>query len=75
MVYSHFAAKGLDVAAEDSSAGGRADLVVRGDEGVCIFEFKLLPDAPRTRPRGETLAQIKARGYAGKYRQPGCPST
>ena len=73
VVYSYFAAKGLDVVAEDSSAGGRADLVVRGDEGVCIFEFKLLQDAPRTRPRGEALAQIKARGYADKYRQPGRP--
>ena len=73
VVYSYFAAKGLDVVAEDSSAGGRADLVVRGDEGVCIFEFKLLPDGPRTRARGEALAQIKARGYADKYRQPGRP--
>ena len=73
VVYSYFAAKGLDVVAEDSSAGGRADLVVRGDEGVHIFEFKLLPDASRTRARGEALAQIKARGYADKYRQPGRP--
>ena len=73
VVFSYFAAKGLDVVAEDSSAGGRADLVVRGDEGVHVFEFKLLPDASRTRPRGEALAQIKARGYADKYRQPGRP--
>ena len=71
VVYSYFAAKGLDVVAEDSSSGGRADLVVRGDEGVHIFEFKLVRDAPRA--RGEALAQIKARGYADKYRQPGCP--
>ena len=70
VVYSYFAAKGLDVVAEDSSSGGRADLVVRGDEGVHVFEFKLLQDA---RARGEALAQIKARGYADKYRQPGCP--
>ena len=71
VVYSYFAAKGLDVVAEDSSSGGRADLVVRGDEGVHVFEFKLLPDAQQ--PRGEALAQIKARGYADKYRQPGRP--
>ncbi len=74
VVYSYFAAKGLDVVAEDSSAGGRADLVVRGDERVHIFEFKLVEDAPRSQaPRGEALAQIKARGYADKYRQPGRP--
>ena len=69
VVYSYFAARGLDVIAEDSSSGGRADLVVRRDEGVYLFEFKLLQNAPR----GGALAQIKARGYADKYRQSGRP--
>ena len=82
VVYSHFAAKGLDVVAEDSSSGGRADLVVRGDEGVHVFEFKLTngePPGPAPSSEGQAprapppraLAQIKARGYADKYRQPG----
>ena len=71
VVYSYFAAKGLDLVAEDSSSGGRADLVVRCDEGVYLFEFKLAQDAPRgpRGPRGDALAQIKDRRYADKYRQ------
>ena len=69
VVYSYFAARGLDVVAEDSSSGGRADLVVRLDEGVYLFEFKLLQNGPR----GDALAQIKARGYANKYRRSGRP--
>ena len=37
---------------------------MRHDGGICIFEFKLLKDAPE----GKALAQIKDRGYADKYR-------
>ena len=64
VVYSYFAAKGLDLVAEDSSSGGRADLVVRCDEGVYLFEFKLTDDGPT----GRALAQAKEKGYAEKYR-------
>ena len=64
VIYSCFAAQGFDLIAEDSSRGGRADMVVRHDGGICIFEFKLLKDAPE----GKALAQIKDRGYADKYR-------
>ena len=64
VIYSCFAAQGFDLIPEDSSSGGRADMVVRHDGGICIFEFKLLKDAPE----GKALAQIKERGYADKYR-------
>ena len=64
VIYSCFAAQGFDLIAEDSSSAGRADMVVRHDGGICIFEFKLLKDAPE----GKALAQIKDRGYADKYR-------
>ena len=69
VVYSYFAAQGLDLVAEDSASGGRADMAVRCNGGVCLFEFKL---AGREAP-GRALAQIKDRGYAEKYRHLGQP--
>ena len=64
VVYSCFAAHGFDLAAEDSSSAGRSDMVVRCDEGVYIFEFKLTDGGPS----GRALAQAKEKGYADKYR-------
>ncbi len=64
VVYSYFAAQGLDMAAEDSSSTGRSDMVVRCDDGIYIFEFKL---AESGLP-GRALAQAKEKGYAEKYR-------
>ena len=69
VVYSYFAAQGLDLVAEDSASGGRADMAVRCNGGVCLFEFKL---AGREAP-GRALSQIKDRGYAEKYRHLGQP--
>ena len=64
MFYAWLAAVGLDVTVEDSGAAGRADLAVRLDGNVYLFEFKVVEQAP-----GEAaLAQLKAKGYADKYR-------
>ena len=69
VVYSYFAAQGLDLVAEDSASGGGADMTVRCNGSVCLFEFKLTGrEAP-----GRALAQIKDRGYAEKYRHLGQP--
>ena len=65
--YSCFAAHGFDLVAEESSSGGRADMVVRCNNAIYIFEFKLSTDAP-SGGHGKALAQIKNRGYAEKYR-------
>ncbi len=65
--YSCFAAQGLDLVPEESSSGGRADMVVRCNGGVYVFEFKTVNGAPQ----GKALAQIKQRGYADKHRRPG----
>ena len=65
--YAHFAALGLEVAAEDSASRGRLDMAVRCGENVYLFEFKI---AERSE-RGAALAQLKARRYADKYRAPG----
>ena len=64
VIYSCFAAQGFDLIPEDSASAGRADMVVRHDGSIYIFEFKLLKDGPA----GGALAQIKEKGYADKYR-------
>ena len=68
VVYSYFASQGLDLVAEESASGGRADMVVRSESGVYVFEFKSVE-----RASGRALAQIKDRGYADKYRHLGRP--
>ena len=64
VIYSCFASHGFDLIAEDSSSAGRSDMVVYCDEGIHIFEFKLVEDGPQ----GKALAQIKNKGCAEKYR-------
>lgn len=67
--YSCLAALGFDVAAEDSSARGRADLTLRFGGAVYVFEFKVVELAGA----GSALAQLKAKGYADRYRGRGLP--
>ena len=67
--YSHFAALGLDVTVEDGTSRGRLDMALRFNGQVYLFEFKVVELAPE----GTAMAQLKARGYADKYRAPGRP--
>ena len=67
--YSYFAGLGLDVVVEDSSSHGRLDMAVRFNANVYLFEFKVVELAPE----GAAVAQLKARGYADKYRDRGEP--
>ena len=67
--YSYFAGLGLDVVVEDSSSHGRLDMALRFNGQVYLFEFKVVELAPA----GAALAQLKARGYADKYRDRGEP--
>ena len=69
VVYSYFAAQGLDLVGEESTSGGRADMVVRLNGSVYLFEFKLA----EREGAGRALAQITEKGYADKYRQMGRP--
>ena len=69
VVYSCFASQGFDLVPEESSAAGRADMVVRLDGAVYVFEFKSVAEAAS----GKTLEQIKEKGYAEKYRHLGQP--
>ena len=67
--YSYFAGLGLDVVVEDSSSHGRLDMALRFNDNVYLFEFKVVELAPE----GAAIAQLKARGYADKYRDRGEP--
>ena len=67
--YSYFAALGYEVAVEESSSRGRLDMAVRAHGRVYLFEFKVA----ETAPPGSALAQLRARGYADKYRASGSP--
>ena len=62
--YSYFAGLGLDVVVEDTSSHGRLDMAVRFNGQVYLFEFKVVELAPE----GAAMAQLKAKGYADKYR-------
>ena len=67
--YSYFAGLGLEMTVEDGGSGGRLDMAVRMGGRVYLFEFKVLERAGR----GAAMAQLKQRGYAGKYRHLGEP--
>jgi hypothetical protein len=67
--YSHFAALGLAVTVEDASHHGRVDMTVDFGGHLYLFEFKVVEQLPE----GKALEQIKARGYADKYRSTGKP--
>ena len=67
--YSYFAALGLDLTVEDSTSHGRLDMAVRFNGHVYLFELKVVEMAEE----GAAMAQLKARGYAEKYRGRGEP--
>ena len=69
MFYSCFASLGLDITVEDSSSHGRLDMAVVFNDNVYLFEFKVVENASV----GAGLAQLRARGYADKYRPLGHP--
>ncbi len=62
--YAYFASLGLDLTPEESSNAGRLDLALCFNGQVYLFEFKVVELAPE----GRSLEQIKARGYADRYR-------
>ena len=67
--YSYFAGLGLDITVEDSTSRGRLDMAVRFNGHVYLFELKVVEMAGE----GAAMAQLKARGYAEKYRSRGEP--
>ncbi|MDE2928383.1 MAG: AAA family ATPase [Acidobacteriota bacterium] len=69
VVYSYFAALGLDITVEDSSSHGRLDMAVRFNGNVYLLEFKVV----EFEPEGGAMAQLKSKRYADKYRGSGQP--
>ena len=67
--YSHLAALGLDLRAEDATSLGRIDLTLKFNGQVWLFEFKVVEQDPA----GRALQQLKDRRYADKYRALGQP--
>ena len=65
--FAYLEGSGLDVRAEDSSSAGRLDVAVLVRDTAWLFEFKI---DERASPGG-ALEQLRARGYADKYRRPG----
>ena len=69
VIHSCFLMQGFEPVGEDSGSRGRADMAVRFNGRVYLFEFKVVDD----RPEGTALAQLKEKGYADKYREMGHP--
>ena len=67
--YAYFATVGQPVILEESTSQGRVDMALRLGGRVYLFEFKVVERAGE----GTALAQLKARGYADKYRHSGEP--
>ena len=67
LLYTLLTAFGADMVAEEPTAKGRADLVLRMPTTIYIMEIKY--DGSAT----EALEQIKKKGYADKYRLDGRP--
>ena len=67
--YAYFAGLEVDITVEDSSSRGRLDMAVRAGGRVYLFEFKV---QERAGP-GAAMAQLRARGYAAKYRRQSLP--
>ena len=69
ILYTLLTAFGADITAEEPSAKGRADLVLKTQKGIYVIELKYDDTAE------EALKQIDQRGYAEKHRLDGRPVT
>ena len=69
VIHSCFLMQGFEPIGEDSGSRGRADMALRFNGQVYLFEFKVV-DRGR---EGTALEQLKQKGYADKYRGLGLP--
>ena len=69
ILYTLLTAFGAEITAEEPSAKGRADIILKMPQGIYVIEIKYDDTAD------EALKQIDQRGYADKYRADGRPIT
>ena len=69
VLYTLLTAFGAEITAEEPSAKGRADIILKMPQGIYVIEIKYDDTAD------EALKQIEQRGYADKYRADGRPIT
>ncbi|MCL5054649.1 MAG: ATP-binding protein [Firmicutes bacterium] len=63
IVYTYFAASGLNCVVEDSTSKGKLDMAVFYKNRCYLFEFKVV----ELEPEGKALEQIKRKKYEEKY--------
>lgn len=74
LLHMCFRAIDMDVRVEDASSHGRADMVVLTGGQVFVLEFKMAEnDDGAAAALDAAFAQMRERGYAGKYRTRGEP--
>ena len=77
VIHSCFLMQGFEPVGEDGGSRGRADMALRLDDQVYIFEFKVMDrfefKVVDRGPEGTALEQLKQKGYADKYRSRGLP--
>ena len=69
VIHSCFLMRGFEPVGEDGGSRGRADMAIRFNGRVYLFEFKVVERGPE----GTALAQLREKGYADKYRELGLP--
>ena len=69
VIHSCFLMQGFEPVGEAGGSRGRADMALRFNGRAYLFEFKVAGNGPK----GTALAQLRAKGYADKYRELGRP--
>ena len=67
VIHCCFLMHGVEPVAEDSGSRGRADMAIRVNGRVYLFEFKVVERGRE----GTAIAQLREKGYADKYRRLG----
>ena len=74
MLYACFRTIGVDLRVEESSSHGRSDMVLLHGGQVFVMEFKTAEEGEETEAAlDRAISQIRARGYADRYKDRGKP--
>ena len=74
MLYACFRTIGVDLRVEESTSHGRSDMVLLHGGQVFVMEFKTAEEGEETEAAlDRAVSQIRARGYADRYRDRGEP--